>query len=466
MYYREKKKKKKKETKKRRMGNGQSLPGEGGGQQQGKKGDQKQKKKWVPPTPPERVGKKKKKRGTVCGAAGGKLPPIAPATKCKLRALKLERVKDWLLMEEEFVARQEAEKATPRDERDEEERSKLDDLRGMPLSVGTLEEIIDDNHGIVSSAMGPEYYVNILSFVDKTQLEPGCAVLLHHKHSAVVGVLADDADPMVSVMKVDKAPQESYADVGGLEDQIMEIKEAVELPLTHPELYEDIGIKPPKGVILYGEPGTGKTLLAKAVANSTSASFLRVVGSELIQKYLGDGPKLVRELFRVADDMSPSIVFLDEIDAVGTKRYDSQSGGEKEIQRTMLELLNQLDGFDDRGDVKVIMATNRIESLDPALLRPGRIDRKIEFPLPDAKTKRHIFGIHTSRMNLSEDVQLEEFVMAKDDLSGADIKALCTEAGLLALRERRMQITHQDFKTAKDKVLYKKKENVPDGMFL
>ena len=195
------------------------------------------------------------------------------------------------------MARQEAEKATPRDERDEEERSKLDDLRGMPLSVGTLEEIIDDNHGIVSSAMGPEYYVNILSLVDKTQLEPGCAVLLHHKHSAVVGVLADDADPMVSVMKVDKAPQESYADVGGLEDQIMEIKEAVELPLTHPELYEDIGIKPPKGVILYGEPGTGKTLLAKAVANSTSASFLRVVGSELIQKYLGDGPKLVRELF-------------------------------------------------------------------------------------------------------------------------------------------------------------------------
>ena len=204
-------------------------------------------------------------------------------------------------------------------------------------------------------------------------------MLLHHKHSAVVGVLADDADPMVSVMKVDKAPQESYADVGGLEDQIMEIKEAVELPLTHPELYEDIGIKPPKGVILYGEPGTGKTLLAKAVANSTSASFLRVVGSELIQKYLGDGPKLVRELFRVADDMSPSIVFLDEIDAVGTKRYDSQSGGEKEIQRTMLELLNQLDGFDDRGDVKVIMATNRIESLDPALLRPEESTGKSSF---------------------------------------------------------------------------------------
>ena len=224
----------------------------------------------------------------------------------------------------------------------------------------------------MSSSVGPEYYVNIMSFVDKGQLEPGCSILMHNKVLSVVGILNDDTDPMVSVMKVEKAPLESYADVGGLETQIQEIKEAVELPLSHPELYEDIGIKPPKGVILYGEPGTGKTLLAKAVANATSASFLRVVGSELIQKYLGDGPKLVRELFRVADEMAPSIVFIDEIDAVGTKRYDSQSGGEREIQRTMLELLNQMDGFDALSEVKVIMATNRIESLDPALLRPGR----------------------------------------------------------------------------------------------
>ncbi|CAE8649756.1 unnamed protein product, partial [Polarella glacialis] len=224
-------------------------------------------------------------------------------------------------------------------------------------------------------------------------------------------------------------------------EQIMEIREAVELPLTHPELYEDVGIKPPKGVILYGVPGTGKTLLAKAVAAETSATFLRVVGSELIQKYLGEGPKLVREMFRVAQENSPSIIFIDEIDAVATKRYDTTSGGEKEIQRTMLELLNQLDGFDDAGEVKVIMATNRIESLDPALIRPGRIDRKIEFPLPDEKTKRGIFKIHTSRMTLSDDVNLEEFVVAKDDLSGADIKAICSEAGMLALRERRMQVT-------------------------
>jgi 26S proteasome regulatory subunit T2 len=267
-------------------------------------------------------------------------------------------------------------------------------------------------------------------------------------------------------MKVDKAPKESYADVGGLADQIMEIKEAVELPLTHPELYEEIGIKPPKGVILYGPPGTGKTLLAKAVANQTSATFLRIVGSELIQKYSGEGPKLVRELFRVAEENAPSIVFIDEIDAVGTKRYDAKSGGAKEVQRTMLELLNQLDGFDSRSDVKVLMATNRIESLDPALIRPGRIDRKIEFPLPDIKTKRNIFHIHTAKMTMSDDVKVDEFITAKDDLSGADIKAICTEAGLLALRERRMKVTHTDFKRAKDKVLYKRKESTPPGMFL
>merc|ERR1711923_670793 len=190
------------------------------------------------------------------------------------------------------------------------------------------------------------------------------------------------------------------------------------------------------------------------------------VGSELIQKYLGDGPKLVRELFRVADENAPSIVFIDEIDAVGTKRYDSNSGGEREIQRTMLELLNQLDGFDERGEVKVIMATNRIDSLDPALIRPGRLDRKIEFPLPDLKTKRRIFNIHTSKMTLSDDVKIDEYILSKDDLSGADIKAICTEAGLMALRERRMKVTDEDFKKSKENVLYRKNEGTPDGLYL
>merc|ERR1712199_139813 len=367
-------------------------------------------------------------------------------------------------MEEEFVKNQE--RLKPTEDSAKEELNKGDELRGTPMSVSTLEEMIDDTHAIVSSSVGPEFYVSIMSFVDKDQIEPGCTVLTHNKTLGIVGLLGDDVDPMVNVMKVDKAPTETFADIGGLESQIQEIKESVEMPLTHPELYEDIGIRPPKGVILYGEPGTGKTLLAKAVANQTSATFLRVVGSELIQKYLGEGPKMVRELFRVADEHAPSIVFIDEIDAVGSKRYDSNSGGTKEIQRTMLELLNQLDGFDVRGDVKVIMATNAIESLDPALLRPGRIDRKIEFPLPDIKTKRHIFNIHTGRMSLGEDVDLETFVMAKDELSGADIKAVCTEAGLLALRERRMKVTQDDFVKAKEKALYQKKGNIPEGLYI
>ncbi|KAL4696541.1 hypothetical protein H8959_002239 [Pygathrix nigripes] len=315
-------------------------------------------------------------------------------------------------MEEEFIRNQEQMK--PLEEKQEEERSKVDDLRGTPMSVGTLEEIIDDNHAIVSTSVGSEHYVSILSFVDKDLLEPGCSVLLNHKVHAVIEVLMDDMDPLVTVMKVEKAPQETYADIGRLDNQIQEIKESVELPLTHPEYYEEMGIKPPKEVILYGPPGTG------------------------------DGPKLVRELFRVAEEHAPSIVFIDEIDAIGTKRYDSHSG----------------------GDVKVIMATNRIETLDPALIRPGRIDRKIEFPLPDEKMKKRIFQIHTSRMTLADDVTLDDLIMAKDDLSGADIKAICTEAGLTALRERRMKVTNEDFKKSKENVLYKKQEGTPEGLYL
>ncbi len=367
-------------------------------------------------------------------------------------------------------------------DRNADERSRVDDMRGSPMGVGNLEEMIDDDHAIVSSATGPEYYVSIMSFVDKDLLEPGASILLHHKSVSVVGVLTDDADPLVSVMKLDKAPTESYADIGGLETQIQEVREAVELPLLHPELYEEMGIKPPKGVILYGGPGTGKTLLAKAVANQTSATFLRIVGSELIQKYLGDGPRLVRQIFQVAAEHAPSIVFIDEIDAIGTKRYESTSGGEREVQRTMLELLNQLDGFDDRGDVKVIMATNKIDTLDPALIRPGRIDRKVLFENPDRKcsadvgelqadraaenTKRKIFNLHTSKMSLNEDVELDEFINQKDDLSGADIKAICSEAGLMALRERRMRVQMADFRAARERVMKTKSEGEPEGLYL
>jgi len=407
------------------------------------------------------LGKKRKKKKGVDVAS--KLPTITPNTKCLLRLRKFERIKDYLLMEKEYIQNKKVN--VKEDEKDEEEKNLIERLRGTPVSIGTLEEMINEEKAIVSIG-GEELYVNILSIVDKEQLELGCNVLLRDNSHHIVGILADEADPLLNVMKVDKAPTETYGDVGGLEQQIREIKEAVELPLTHPELYEEIGIKPPKGVILYGEPGTGKTLLAKAVANETSATFFRVVGSELIQKYSGEGPKLVRELFRLASEHAPSIVFIDEIDSIGHKRIETSSGGHREVQRTMLELLNQLDGFDTNNEVKVILATNKIESLDPALIRPGRIDRKIYFPFPDNNTKRRIFQIHTAKMNMDEDVNLEEFIMAKDELSGADIKAIATEAGLLALRDRRKTVTQDDFRKAKEKVLYKKKGLITESLYI
>lgn len=407
------------------------------------------------------LGKKKKKKKGV--ELASKLPVVNPTNKCLLRMRKYERIKDYLLLEKEYVQNKKQNKTE--DQKAEEEKNQIDQLRGSPVTIGTLEEIINEENAIVS-VEGEEFYVSILSIVDREQLELGCNVLLRDRSHHITGVLADEADPMLNVMKVDKAPTETYGDVGGLDQQIRDIKEAVELPLTHPELYEEIGIRPPKGVILYGEPGTGKTLLAKAVANETSATFFRVVGSELVQKYSGEGPKLVRELFRLAEEHAPSIVFIDEIDAIGLKRVETSSGGKREVQRTMLELLNQLDGFDTSSEVKVILATNRIESLDPALIRPGRIDRKIYFPFPDTLTKRRIFQIHTQKMTMNEDVNLEEFIMSKDELSGADIKAIATEAGLLALRDRRKKVNQKDFRDAKEKVLFKKKGLVTQSLYI
>uniref|UniRef100_A0A2I3GES9 AAA+ ATPase domain-containing protein n=1 Tax=Nomascus leucogenys TaxID=61853 RepID=A0A2I3GES9_NOMLE len=331
----------------------------------GKKDDKDKKKKYEPPVS-TRVGKKKKK--TEGSYAASKLPLVTPHTQCQLKLLKLKRIKDCLLMEEEFIRNQK--EMEPLEEKQEEERSKVDDLMGTLMSVGNLDEIIDDNHAIVSTSVGSEHYVSILSFVDKDLLEPGCLVLLSHKVHAVIGVLMDNTRCPGHSDEGGKGPQVTYADIGGLDNQIQEIKESVELPLTHPEYYEEMGIKPPKGVIRYGPPGTSKSFLAKAVANQTSATFLRVVGSELIQKYLGDGPKLVREL------------------------YDSNSGSEREIQRSALELFNQSDGFDSRGDVKVIMAINQIETLDPALIRPGCFDGRLSAPLMMKILKAHLSDSH------------------------------------------------------------------------
>jgi len=264
-------------------------------------------------------------------------------------------------------------------------------------------------------------------------------------------------DPLVSLMKVEKIPGSTYDMIGGLDKQIKEIKEVIELPIKHPELFESLGIEQPKGVLLYGPPGTGKTLLARAVAHHTDCTFIRVSGSELVQKYIGEGSRMVRELFVMAREHAPSIIFMDEIDSIGSTRVES-SGGDSEVQRTMLELLNQLDGFESTKNIKVLMATNRIDILDPALLRPGRIDRKIEFPNPNESARLDILKIHSRKMNLTRGINLQKIADQLAGASGAEVKAVCTEAGMYALRERRVHVTQEDLEMAVSKVMKKDHE--------
>merc|ERR1712061_333878 len=284
-----------------------------------------------------------------------------------------------------------------------------------------------------------------------------------NKHSnALVDVLPPEADSSISMLGADEKPDVSYADIGGMDMQKQEMKEAVELPLTHFDLYKQIGIDPPRGVLMYGPPGCGKTMLAKAVAHHTTASFIRVVGSEFVQKYLGEGPRMVRDVFRLAKENSPAIIFIDEVDAIATKRFDAQTGADREVQRILLELLNQMDGFDQTTNVKVIMATNRQDTLDPALLRPGRLDRKIEFPLPDRRQKRLVFSTITAKMNLADDVDLEDFISRPDKISNADITSVCQAAGMIAVRHNRYLILHSDFETAYKKQMVKDSDHEPD----
>eukprot|EP00914_Ancora_sagittata_P007506 GHVO01014727.1.p1 GENE.GHVO01014727.1~~GHVO01014727.1.p1 ORF type:complete len:326 (+),score=61.69 GHVO01014727.1:142-1119(+) len=305
--------------------------------------------------------------------------------------------------------------------------------------------MVDANHGIVSSTAGSNYYVRILSTINRELLQPSASVALHRNSHSVVDVLPPEADSAIQMLQLQEKPDVTYSDLGGCDIQKQEIKEAVELPLTCPELYHQVGIDPPTGVLLYGPPGTGKTMLAKAVAHHTTATFIRVVGSEFVQKYLGEGPRMVRDVFRVAMENAPAIVFIDEVDAIATKRFDAQTGADREVQRILLELLNQMDGFDRSTNVKVIMATNRADTLDPALLRPGRLDRKIEFPLPDRRQRRLIFQTITSKMNLSSEVNLEDYVARPERISSADIAAICQEAGMAAVRKNRYMILPKDF---------------------
>jgi len=321
-------------------------------------------------------------------------------------------------------------------------------IQSVPLVIGQFLEMIDPHTGIVGSTTGSNYYVRVLSTIDRELLKPSSSVALHRHSNSLVDVLPPEADSSIQLLGEHEKPKETYQSIGGYDIQKQEIREAVELPLTHFDLYKQIGIDPPRGVLLYGPPGTGKTMLAKAVAHHTKAAFIRVVGSEFVQKYLGEGPRMVRDVFRLAREHAPAIIFIDEIDAIATKRFDAQTGADREVQRILLELLNQMDGFDISVNVKVIMATNRADTLDPALLRPGRLDRKIEFPVPDRRQKRLVFQVCTSRMNLSEEVDLEDYVSRPDKITGADIHAICQEAGMLAVRKNRYVILPKDFEKA------------------
>jgi len=305
-----------------------------------------------------------------------------------------------------------------------------------------------------------KYVVEVDKDIDINKINTSMRVALRNDSYQLHKILPTNVDPLVSLMKVEKVPDSTYEMIGGLSRQVKEIKEVIELPIKHPELFENLGITQPKGVLLYGPPGTGKTLLARAVAHHTDCTFIRVSGSELVQKYIGEGSRMVRELFVMAREAAPSIIFMDEIDSIGSSRGESGSGGgDSEVQRTMLELLNQLDGFESTKNIKVIMATNRIDILDSALLRPGRIDRKIEFPNPDESSRCQILKIHSRKMNLMRGVDLMKIAGMMGGASGAEMKGVTTEAGMFALRERRIHVTQEDFEMAVGKVLRKDLEN-------
>ncbi len=323
---------------------------------------------------------------------------------------------------------------------DEEVRS----LKSPPLIVGHLEDILDQERGIVRSSNGTVFQVGLNQRLSPEVLKPGVRVALNQDTLAVIEVLHDAWDPMVSGAEMVERPDISYDSVAGLDEQKESVREAIELPLNSPELFRKVGIEPPKGILLVGPPGCGKTLLAKAVANHTDATFIRMVGSELAQKYIGEGGRMVRELFSLAKEKAPSIIFLDEIDAIGAKRLDGSTSGDREVQRTLMQLLAELDGFDVLENVKIIAATNRPDILDEALLRPGRFDRVIEIPIPDDVGRKAILQLNIDKMSTKK-IQLKAIIDKTSGFSGAEIKATCVEAGMIAIRQGRGYITQDDF---------------------
>jgi len=342
-------------------------------------------------------------------------------------------------------------------------RSELERLRVGPMVVGTIIDVLDENRVIVKSSTGPRFVVNLSQFIEE-EVKPGVQVGLNQQSFAVMCVLPMPRDPAVFGMEIEEAPDVDFSQIGGLDPQIEEIREIVELPLKRPDLFAAVGIDPPKGVLLHGPPGTGKTILAKAVAHSTEATFLRVVGSEFVQKYIGEGARIVRELFELAKNKSPAIIFIDELDAIGARRMDGATSGDREVQRTLMQLLAEMDGFDARGEVKLVAATNRLDMLDPALLRPGRFDRVIEIPMPSREARVAILRIHTKDMNLDPSVDLGLIARICESSSGADLKALATEAGMFAIREERTVVYQSDLEMAAAKILPKAKVSEPEEL--
>jgi 26S proteasome regulatory subunit T5 len=304
-------------------------------------------------------------------------------------------------------------------------------------------------------------FLPVPGLIDPNSLKPGDLVGVNKDSYLILETLPPEYDARVKAMEIDDRPSEEYSDIGGLDKQIEELIEAVVLPMTHKEQFDRIGIKPPKGVLMHGPPGTGKTMMARACAAQTKATFLKLAGPQLVQMFIGDGAKMVRDAFALAKEKAPAIIFIDELDAVGARRHDADSAGGREVQRTMLELLNQMDGFSSDDRVKVIAATNRPDILDPALLRSGRLDRKIEFPHPNLEARMRILQIHSRKMNYNHDsLNFEELARSTDDFNGAMLKAVCVEAGMIALKRGASQLEHEDYVEGISQVQAKKKTSL------
>ena len=319
-----------------------------------------------------------------------------------------------------------------------------------------LKSFPDDKY-IVKTINGSRYLVHCKKAVDKSRLKVGTRVALDFTTLTIMRILPHEIDPRVYNMMTESPGDVPYSSVGGLSNQIRDLRETIELPITNPELFKRIGIKPPKGVLLYGPPGTGKTLLARAIACNIEATFLKIVASSIIDKYIGESARIVREMFSYAREHQPCIIFIDEIDAIGGKRNDDASSSDREIHRTLMEMLNQIDGFDELGKVKVIMATNRPDVLDPALLRPGRLDRKIEIPLPNESGRVDILKIHSKPMTKKGEIEYESLGKITDGFNDADLRNVCTEAGMFAIRAQREYTVQEDFMQAARKIKDSKK---------